>query len=428
MKKLLFAVLCAALIVHLYAQNTGLEPDPEFSENTEEEGEDQSDQTKKEFTFPRERFEVGFDVNAAFDNDLLGLGDIFSNDLVIDLNKLRSKVSNSGFNLNLGVFGGLFINVKNIEIYGGVWDFGFSSGADGNLHFNVPKSMVTFISEGNKQNSTMSGMVNASGGVFANAGLSASAKYGKLRVGAKPVLFAPLIVIPKSGINYRLETTEEMISLSTSGQIAAYGVVADVMEGENAQVNFGADISLEGEYELFSFLDVGAGFYRIPLAPAAMKNGMFITMAMDKDSLDIIGQDLLDGKGIETPDFDFEASYGARKYNVFRPLRFDVYARYKPFEEILFVVRPNMGFSVSINDKQGYFNAGAEAQIELLEGMFLFHVGTGIEELVWKQRLGFAFNVRAFELDLETVFRSQSFAGSFTGQGFGINLGLRFGW
>jgi len=434
MKKLLISALFVVLILPLYAQETGTaEYTTETFWNQQEEGkknEAQSEQTKKASTFSRQRFEIGFDVGAGFDNDLLNMSDILKKDIVIDLGKLGSDVRDDGFNLNLGLLGGLFVNIKNINIGSGVWDFGFFSGADGDLNFNVPKDLFTLLSKGNKKQHSFGGTISASGGIFANAGLRGSAKYevyGKnLRVGVKPALFVPLAVIPKSGINYRLKS-EDDIHLTTSGQIAVYGIAADVMEGDSVQVQTGFDISLEGEYELFSFLDVGVTLSRIPIVPASMQNGMLVTL---RDfNLDIYGEDLIDGEKIDVPDFKIDTKYGAGKKNIFRPLRFDAYARYKPFETVpSFVVRPNMGFSVSINDGEGFFNIGAEAQIELLRNMFSFHVGTGLEESIWKQRLGLGFNVRAFELDLEAVFRSERFTGSFSGQGFGVNLGLRFGW
>jgi len=436
MKQLLILALLVVLILPLYAQETGTversNETVESSWDSEEEGEEnevQSEKTKKPFSAYREHFEMGFDVGVGFDNDLLKMSDVLKKDLVIDLGKLGSDVRDAGFNLNLGLLGGLFLNIKNIPIGGGKWDFGFSSGMDGNLHFNVPKDLFTLLSEGNKKQQSFNGTISASGGIYASVGLSGSAQYKvqekNLRVGVKPAVFIPLAVAPKSGINYRLDSVED-IHLTTSGEIAVYGLVADIMEGDSVQVKTGLDVSLEGEYELFSFLDVGATLSRIPLAPAKMQNRMIVVI--DDFSLDIKGEDLIRGEDIDLPDFDYTTRYESANYKVFRPLRFDVYARYKPFEDILFVVRPNMGFSVSINDKQGYFNVGAEAQIELLRGMFRFHAGTGLEESLWKQRLGLAVNVRAFELDLEGVFRSQSFPGSFSGRGFGVNFGLRFGW
>jgi len=429
MKRLLISALFVILILPLYAQTAGSTTETveagESFRNPEDEGEGQSEQAKPASTFHRESFEIGFDVGAGFDNDLLKMSDILKKDIGIDLDKLERDVRDAGFSLNLGLLAGLFVNIKNKPIGGGVWDFGFFSGMDGNLNFNVPKDLFTLLSKGNKNQYSFNGTISASGGIFANVGLSGSAKYGKWRFGVKPAVFVPLAVAPKSGINYHLESEDDIL-LTTSGQIAVYGVMADIMEGDGVQIRTGFDISLEGEYELFpSLLDLGASLSRIPLVPATMRNRMII--AMDDFSLDIKGEDLIAGKEIDVPKFKYTTSYESANYKIFRPLRFDVYALFRPFGDF-FVVRPNMGFSVSINDKEGYFNAGAEAKVELFRGMFLFHLGTGLEESLWKQRLGFGFNSRVFELDLEAVFRSQRFTGSFSGQGFGVNLGLRFGY
>jgi len=447
MKKLLLTALCFAalsviLILPLYAQESGsLEStgettwqnqQEEFAEDMEEEAEI-ADQVEQRRGFSRQNFEIGIDANAGVDNDLMGIGDILVKDLVIDLNKIGKDIGDNGLNLNAAPLVGLFVNVMNINIGDGVWDFGFFTGADGNLNLNLPKNLFTLLSEGNLSQRSFSGLISASGGVYANAGLRGSARYGRLRVGVRPSLFAPLAVVPKSGITYNMDT-EENISLETSGELSLYGIAAEIIDNRDVQIIMGFDISLEGEYALFvdspgiGSLDVGASISRIPIIPAIMKNRIRITM--ENINIDIKKDDLLEGKGLDLPDFEnglYTTAYEAANFNVLRPMRFDIFARYRPFGELL-VVRPNIGFSVSFNDEQGYFNAGVDASVNLLRNMFMFHLGTGIEENIWKQQVGFAFNSRAFELDLDAVFRSQSFAGSFSGHGFGVNLGLRFGW
>jgi len=433
MKRLLFAALCAALILPLYAQ----EIEPEEGPGETRDGvwelvpkppivKEKVKKPKKPFTFARDYFELGFDVGVGFDNDLINWNDIFIDDLVIDLDKLGGDVRKAGLNLNLGLLGGLFITTKDIDIGSWVWNLGVFSSLDGDLHFNAPKSLVALLTEGNIKQHSSKGMVSASGGIFANVGLNLSAKYDKLRIGVKPAAFTPLVFIPKSGIKWNLET-EEKIVLNTSGEIAVYGLLVDYLEKKscNLQILYGFDISLDGEYDLFPYFSVGASLSRIPLVPAVMENRTLI--AMDDFNLDINGEDLMAEEDIDLPEFKYDITYQPADYNVFRPLRFDIYAHWKPLGEF-FVVRPNLGFSVGISDKQWYFNAGAEARISLLKNLLLFHLGTGIEEAVWKQRLGLALNLRALELGVETIFRSQRFTGSFTGQGFGVNLGLRFGW
>ena len=392
-------------------------------------GEDfRPEQPKKEFKFARQHFELGFDVEAGVDNDIIGMNDFFKKNIVLDLDEIVKLAGDDGLNLNAALNGGLIINVKNIAIKDGIWDFGFFSGADGGIHGNIPQDLFTLISEGNINKKSFTGEINASGGVYAGAGLRASAKYDRLRLGVRPTLYTPLVFIPKSGIIYDLQT-EQDISLTTSGEINVYSPIGE--DGQFNGLQFGFDMSLEGEYELLpSFLDVGGTFSHIPIAPAKMENRMKLTMS--ELDFTITGDDFLDGNDIseKIPDFknlEFKETYDIAPRNVLRPLRFDVYARYKPLYSELLAIKPNLGFTIDINEKQGYFNAGLEGQLNIRD-LFLLHLGTGYEEAVWKHRLGFILNLRAFELGIEAALRSRDFAGSFGAKGLGLNMGLRFGW
>jgi hypothetical protein len=436
MKKFLFIFFAIALSLPLYAQESLTSDDDPLTEyqsdRTEEivsESEESADllsesedQPKKPFNFARQKFEFGIDVGAGIDNDLLKIGDIFKKEIVIDLNKLYGDVSNTGLNINLDVGAGLFLNVKNIEITESLWDFGFFLGVDGRVNLNVPRSIFTLVSKGNIDQHYFEGLISAAGSVFANAGLSGSAKFGKLRVGLKPAVYAPLLFIPRSGISYTLDT-EESIFFSTSGDIKIYSPFVG-----NGELKFGVDLSANGEYALFPFLDVGGSLSSIPLVPAALENGMMYSLKMD-EPFTVTTDDLLNGDVDGLPEFKIDDGKPfTEKVNVFRPLRFDIYARYKPFNSELLVIRPNIGFSVDINNKEGYFNAGLEAQLNLFNNLLMLNLGTHYTDAVWMHRLGLALNLRAFELDLSGALRSESFAGSFQAQGFNLNLGLRFGW
>jgi len=391
-------------------------------DDAEDEAEEEPPPAREKKTGPGRRyFEIGIDAGLGFDNDLFKQADIFRTELVFDLEKIGGNVSPRGLNLNLDVLAGLFVKIIDVPIKEGTWNFTFSTNVDGGINFNVPKSLFTLLSEGNINNRSVKGTISASGGIFADAGFGVSAKYGKLTLGARPALFAPLVFIPKTGIKYQLETSD-LISLETSGDIQIYSVLNE--DREIVKPGLGSDLSLEGEYALFSFLDIGGSLSHIPLIPAAMENRVKITL---KDDFGFVIQDPLNTDPEFPDDFEFETTHDAAPIKVFRPLRFDVYARWKPLGEFL-AVQPNAGFSVSINDKQWFFNAGAEARIRLHKNLFSVHMGTGIEELVWKHRLGFAVSFRIFELDLEAMLRSQNFIRSFGLQGLGVNLGLRFGF
>jgi hypothetical protein len=421
MKKFIIILFAITLSLPLYAQADDdiawIDPDEQEEQEQEEQ---QEVQPKPPFSFARQKFEFGNSLNVGFSNDLIALSEFFKENLVLDMDKLGGSVGKNGFNLNLAVLMDIFLNVKGLGIAGGVWDFGLFVGPNGNINFNMPNSLFTLIAKGNNNPYSFEGMVSASGGIYANAGLSANAKFGKISAGVKPALFAPLIFIPKSGIKYRLDT-EESISLYTSGDISIYSPFLN----PNFQLNYGFDITMEGGYALLPFLDVGGSISRIPIAPAVMRNRMRYTLS--DFNLEISGEDIMSGNIPELPSMDFRDESDTKKFNVFRPIKFDIYARYKPFNNEFLVLTPNIGFSVDINDKKGYFNAGADAQLNLMD-LFIVNLGTKYEEAIWTHRLALALNLRFFQRDLGVALRSQSFTGSFKAQGIGFNLGLFFGY
>ncbi|MDR0290366.1 MAG: hypothetical protein LBI06_05460 [Treponema sp.] len=429
MKNFLIIFLGLALLMPLFAQegeiDTAAEALPWEGDVLGEDlsfGDDEEPLEKKPMTYARESFEFGLGIGGigvGFDNGLMGIGNVLKKNIVVDLDEIASHITKDGVNINFDIFMNiLFVNIKNIEIQGGIWDFGFSSDLAGDLNINLPESLFELISHGNINQRSFDGLLSASGGVFAGATLGGSAKYGKLRLGLKPGFYAPLVYVPKSGITYHLDS-EDYLSVRTSGGISVYSPFV-----ENGEVKVGMDLTLEGGYDLFPFLDLGGTFSQIPFVPVTLKNRMRLTM----DEFEFEVKDLLgDGKIPEIPKLDFDTVYDVETIKAMRPMRFDVYARYKPFENEFLVVKPNLGFSVNFARERGYFNAGLEGQLNLKD-LFKVHLGTGSEEGIWKHRLGFALNLRAFEWTLEATLRSQSFAGSFSGQGLGLSTGFSFGW
>jgi hypothetical protein len=420
----------------LYAQETqpasetdALQSESEiFDENGETlageypEDEDFEYAEPKKRSWTREHFDLGLGIGkvaVGFDNGFTAVTKILQKNVELDFGEIADRISDSGVNINFDILESpLFLNLKNFEIKGGIWDFGLSVAVNGDVNINIPESLITLLSQGNINQRSFDGLISASGGVFAGVGLSGSAKYDKLRVGLKPVFYAPLVYIPKSGINYYLDS-EDYLSVRTSGGISVYSPFT-----ENGEVKIGVDLTLEGEYNLLPFLDVGGIFSQIPFVPATLEKRMRMTM----DEFKFEMRDPLSKDGIPpVPELGFTEVYDSEKIRALRPLRFDVYARYRPLETEFLVLKPNMGFSVNFARSKGYFNTGFEAELNLKE-LFKVHLGTGIEDAIWRHRLGFILNLRALEFALEASVRSQSFTGSFTGQGFGLVTGLSFGW
>jgi hypothetical protein len=153
-------------------------------------------------------------------------------------------------------------------------------------------------------------------------------------------------------------------------------------------------------------------------------------LSMTEFDIALPGEDLIAGNDPEIPEIDFNQTYdNSVNIKVHRLLRFDVYARYKPFNSEFLVLKPNLGFSVNVNkgDSEGYFNAGLEVLLHPFQ-MLTVYIASDYRETIWMHKAGINVNLRAFELDLEGALRNQDFAGAFLGRGFNFNLGLRFGW
>jgi len=432
MKRLFTILFSIALILPLYSQ--------------EEAG-------KKELNFTRHSFEIGFDMGVWLDNGLAPFSDIFRKKIEIDLPKLAQNITEDGAGVNFGLSSHFFINIKDITLAAGLWDFGFTVGIDGGVGMNIPKSLFTLIAKGNNEQRDSSGKIGASGGIFTEYGLKGSAKYqvqGRtLYVGIKPAIFIPAAYIPSNtGISYHLYTErpkvdganniiidstgkpvkEEGLFLDTSGGINVY-TPTSLEKADASRFLFGPggfDLSLEGEYALFPFLDIGGNVTHIPFAAAALTNLMKLKL-LDEYEDDFTFE--LSGTTLTTPELNFTPVYSKAKKPVHRPLQFDLYARYKPLKSELLVIRPNIGFTVNINkgDEKGYFNAGLEALLNL-KNIFTFYIGSGYKEEVWRQKAGLGINLRAFELDIEAALRDPTFDGCFKGRCLDFNIGLTFGW
>lgn len=421
MKRLIMLGTCLmVLTLALSAQDTGTE----------------GKKSARSFSFSRRYFEIGFGAGVGFGNNLIGAGDIFQKNIVIDLNDLGDKIGDKGVNLDFDVEGDLFF--FNVNMLGN-WGFGLRVGLDGGIYANIPKSFFTLIAEGNTKDHSPTGDFTVSGGIFADVGVNVHAKlFKKLKISLTPAMYVPIVYIPKSTIRYVLEA-ENSLSFAANAALTVYGPFS-LDSGDNIQFDLsslmegtGFDLSLNAEYPLSFFsslgvgsLDVGATITHIPLSPAVLNYGIDVSI----DDFKIDGSNILQGSMPEIPELELKKTNAKASYKVYRPLRFDFYALYKPFTTTLLALtlRPNIGFTVLNASEEANFNWGVEAQLDLLGNLLQVHLGTGYEETQWKHRLGLALNLRVFELDIEAGLRSPSFANSFMINGFSLGVGIRTGW
>ncbi|MDR0709300.1 MAG: hypothetical protein LBF77_04460 [Spirochaetaceae bacterium] len=370
-----------------------------------------------------------FSLEAGLGNNLIGLGEFFKKQIVIDLNKLNDRIDangigwNADFNLML-----MQINVNPTQRWGG----GFGVNTTGRFDLTIPKGLLDLIANGNESQPKNEGEFVVSGSVFYAIELNAHGTLpvldGKLTIGFDPAYYSPLVYIPRSGINYTLDTADKLM-LSSGGKFRAYTPVNTTKTSAGDFFSSGGvDFSLSAEYALFSRLDLGLSLSHIPLVPARLNSGYEFSLSnteiINLDDINNIDLNNL----IKTPELTGNGDFvSLPEIMVFRPLRFDFYNIFRPFDNDFLSVRPNIGFTALNASEEVYLNMGTRVTLDL-DRIFAVYLDSGLEEGLWRHKMGFELNLRAFELDLEAGMRSQNYLASWTASGASVKLGIAFGW
>ena len=271
--------------------------------------------------------------------------------------------------------------------------------------------------------------------VYSNVTPNAFFHIRNFKVSVMPTFFTPQ-AYAKSSISYTLDGANSYADIKYD--IDMYlPFVYDDMEDSGGLPKFtnltGFDLSASVEYplsrelgleEIHSILnfDVGAGFYALPFIPATMKDGVSI-----KGSASIDGsEDITNPKVVNNFDGDPQ-SFSRNKY-IYRPFTMHFWANWRPFGTELLTVTPLLGFSVNtLYVEPGSIEGGITGHLNLSN---LFHVKVGINYMdrMWINSLFLALNLRAVEFNIGTSLRSQDFVRSWEGGGFGITLGMKYGW
>jgi hypothetical protein len=368
-------------------------------------------------------------IDAGFGNNLVGLGDIFKKQIVIDFDQLNSRIDVNGVGLNMNFgFIPLRISVNPYKRWGG----SFGADISGRFDLTIPKGLLDLIAEGNAGHQKNEGEFAVSGSVFYAIEVDAHGTLPvldeKLTVGLKPAYYSPLLYIPRSGINYTLDTDDKLL-LSAGGKFNAYVPVntGSINAGDFFSSG-GVDVSLSAEYALFSRLDLGISLSHIPLVPARLSTGYEFTVSngniIEIEDINNLDLDNL----IKTPELAGGGDFiDLPAITVFRPLRFDFYNIFRPFNDDFLSVRPNIGFTALNASEEVYLNMGTRVTLALAR-IFALYLDSGLEEGLWRHKFGFELNLKAFELDLETAMRSQNYLTSWTVSGASVKLGIAVGW
>jgi len=374
---------------------------------------------KGKFRIKDRTVEIGFlQGRIGFANNFLSTSEIFKERMVIDLDNLSD-----GFKVNFDF--DLIPLSFNYIARDKEWGFGFYSGIETMGALNLSGKMLT-LREAKKDKSDIAGAAFVD--VKTSSFFTVKQINTKFKVNFST--FYPLFYIDPN-ISYSLDNSGNSTKIDIDYKLRVYTPISTEENASSVLTSYpGIDIQLGAEYPLaevlglkekIKFLDfiVGLDLLNIPLAPGTMKS--YTEMAGrvgGKDSIDIDDPEIITTE---------ENVFGSKKINIHRPFKMLAWADWKPFDYIPVSFIPTLGFAVNpMYHEPGSLEAGVKARFDLAN-MLIATLGTGYYDRLWKNSIDLIFNLRFIEFNFGVDFRSQDFAKSWSGGGFGMNFGLKFG-
>jgi hypothetical protein len=383
-------------------------------------------------------FELGFNAGAGFGNSFIGMEQVFQKTMEIDLTQDPAPLF-----FDLGAGSRFFINLNIQEKLG----FGMFAGVDALGQLGIPKDLQEFLRH-NDIGKTYEGDIGTGGAIFFEAGAHGYFSINQFRISLRPAYYVPVMYL-KPNSHYRFETRDDgtgALSAEFTYDLALYTPFApsdnsddlnlDNFDMSNLSDSGGVDLAVAVDYLLLPNLTLGATITHIPVFPAELTHYTSITGGKELYSDNFLNE-LLDGGNLEDllHNKEIDSSHGSLM--IFRPFKFGVNAVYTPFADnriISFDLIPQIGyayneiylephsFEVMVKARAGLFN------VMKSNPLFIFTVGTGYEDKLWKHSLDFVLNLRAFQLDIGVALQSEDFLKSFQGSGLAVNAGFIFGW
>ncbi|MCL2214848.1 MAG: hypothetical protein FWC06_06515 [Treponema sp.] len=366
-------------------------------------------------------FEIGIaNSSIGLSNDLLSVSDIFQETAVIDIDGLKK-----GFNMNLD----LGITPLHFSFNrDNNWGFGFSVGLNLTGIIDLSGSMITFGQAVNAKS-------DVGGGAFINAEIPIFFHISRFKVKVGPSVFYPLLFVEPDisytnrivtggteldlRYNMRVFTPASMEDGSLSGITAAPGIDLNL----GIEFPFSDAIGLSRKVKFLDF-KIGLDLYNLPLFPAQLNDYMEVFGRIGSDDpINILG----DGLGDLMDYVSGGTEYGSQNIGVFRPFKLLTWADWQPFGPAFSLI-PTVGFTYNpLYSRQLSLEYGLKTSLNL-GNVFIATVGVGYYDRLWKNSLDLAINMRLMEINLGFDMRSADFIKKWQESGFGMNVGLKFGW
>lgn len=381
----------------------------------------------------RRVFELGIDAGAGASNSALKLQDFFKKELVIDLKQIVSDIPNKNLNINSNFDAGFFMNLNLRKVRVGLY-----ANVEGNIHTNLPKSIFEFLVEQNGLVNNKEFKYSYWGDIYANVGLGVHTKFSGWGLTINPAIYVPIAYIPESnetmtinsygdnGVKAQIKAETEVytgFSLDKDKSKSMMEQVSDMTK------NFGFELGFGLEKRIFTWFDLG-GAISVPITPGKLPYKMKSTFMYEVYYNNLLGA-MTDADDVEHgTNNESSSSYEDVSHEVYKPLRMNVEAAFRPFGE-WFTASALVGLCIRdpySNEKRMIFpeyNFGVEVKAKNYVGL---RISTEYKGKIFRQCAALMLNVRALEINIKAMMQGADFSRSWGITGLGACLGVRIGW
>jgi hypothetical protein len=368
----------------------------------------------------REFFELGMSAKMGIGNSALGLSDVFSRVVVIDLDEVYDQTPNDGLRIGAAAAAEL-----HLALQFGKLGLGFFTDTYDLSRTVIPRTFIGLLTQGNEPDQSYNGSSEILQRAFAQAGLSASYPIRGFVVAGKFSAFSPMLYSDENAqAGFMLETAsvDGMIhgEVSASGDIyTAFG--DDGVQGLGFNLSLGVVRPDEKGKPLY-----GVGLNNIPIVAA--RPGYVIEaeqLRYEFEATDLL--DRLEEGGdpftttSEVGDVETRPLDSSEQPKIHMP--FSVSGFYRLAIPVVDII-PDAEL---VLDNPVRLNAGI-----LVEGNFfpvnLFSVGFGRRDYLWYGSAGLRVPLRVFELAIQVASVGTVPLGIFDFSGLGANLSLALGY
>lgn len=367
----------------------------------------------------REYAELGLSADIDVSNSILALSDIFTEELVIDLDEIYANTPDRGMRVGSALGTETHLSVRLDRL-----GFGFFTDTSSFTRLTIPKEFIGLITQGNELDQTYADATELVQRSFTEAGAYATYAYAGFVFGAKLSAFAPLVYSDTNAkATFELTTAADG---TVEGEVSAAGDVYTA-GGDDGLVGTGANISLgvvrpdENGSPLY-----GGAINSIPIVAARPgyafdleQTGFTFTTDSLLDAINN-GEDPFTTSETEG-DADVIALDPGDRPKVHMPISISGFYRFAvPVVDVV------PGAEIVFGD---YARLNAEVNIEgNIVPLNMLSVGLGYTNSLWHAGAGLRFPLRVFELDLQIRSVGTEIAGVFDGRGVGATVGLALGY